>query len=175
MIKIHLGCGPHVFPGWQNLDIEPKHPDVIRHDLTKPLPFDENSVTYIYSEHFIEHIGKRQGAEFLKECYRILSSGGVLRISTPDLAVLAKDYVDGKIDRWGKVFWNPASACDLLNEGMRSWGHQYVYDLPEITLNLKKAGFQHIQTAAWRLSKHDIFNGIEIRPDGVEIILEATK
>lgn len=176
-MKVHLGCGPQVFQGWYNLDLDPKHPSVLKHDLTKPLPFTESFAAYIYSEHFIEHITKSQGLNFLKECYRILQSGGVLRLSTPDLTILAKDYLEGKIDRWSNAGWKPASACDLLNEGMRSWGHQYLYGQEEITKSLKLAGFQQeeIKMVPWRLSKHNVFNGIETRTNGQELILEATK
>ena len=39
----------------------------------------------VYSEHMFEHVLPMDGAAFLKESYRILKPGGVLRVVTPDL------------------------------------------------------------------------------------------
>jgi predicted SAM-dependent methyltransferase len=49
------------------------------------LPFAAESVTLIYSEHMLEHLPAHTGARVLREAYRVLAPGGVLRIATPDL------------------------------------------------------------------------------------------
>jgi predicted SAM-dependent methyltransferase len=47
------------------------------------LPFDNGSFTFIYSEHFFEHLTPGVALELFTECHRILKVGGVLRTSVP--------------------------------------------------------------------------------------------
>ena len=53
-IKLNLGCGPNLKKGFINIDLSKKAN--LRLDLRKPLPFKGNTVDYIYSEHFFEHL-----------------------------------------------------------------------------------------------------------------------
>ncbi len=48
------------------------------------LPFDDDSFTFIYSEHFFEHLTPALALELFRECRRVLKVGGVLRTSVPD-------------------------------------------------------------------------------------------
>ncbi len=48
------------------------------------LPFPDGTFTFIYSEHFFEHLFLDEAAALFQECYRILHPGGVLRTSVPD-------------------------------------------------------------------------------------------
>lgn len=174
-MKLHLGCGPHIKPGWQNLDLEPGFGG-IRFDLTRPLPHGDNSADVIFSEHFIEHLTREQAVRFLKECYRVLKPGGTLRLTTPDLLVLVMDYCRQKTDRWKDV-WQPKNACQMLNGGMRLWGHQHLFDGNDLELALLEAGFKEhmIINEKWGESAVHSLRGIEVRPFHEEIIVEATK
>lgn len=44
---------------------------------------DDNTYDGVYSEHFIEHLHKDEGIAFLKEMYRVLKPGGVIRTIWP--------------------------------------------------------------------------------------------
>ncbi|MFC5865256.1 methyltransferase domain-containing protein [Acidicapsa dinghuensis] len=48
------------------------------------LPFDDQSFTFIYSEHFFEHLPLTLAGELMRECHRLLKVGGVLRTVVPD-------------------------------------------------------------------------------------------
>lgn len=65
----------------------------LRCDVTQGLPFQNNEVDGVYSEHFIEHLSQTDGIGFLRECRRILKPGGTIRIATPDLEVSARNYI----------------------------------------------------------------------------------
>ena len=53
-IKLNIGCGPNRKPSWVNIDLLP---DVdVSLDIREPMPFPDNSVTIVYSEHFFEHL-----------------------------------------------------------------------------------------------------------------------
>jgi predicted SAM-dependent methyltransferase len=172
--KLHLGCGTNILSGWENIDLDGPSP-VRRWDLTKPLPLQAETISFIFNEHFIEHITRPQGMSLLRECYRLLVPGGVLRISTPSLRKLIEEYLLGRTTEWLDVSWHPATPCQLINEGMRSWGHQFVYDAEELLGLLRDCGFAEIVNVEWRQSRHNELRGLECRPFHDEIILEATK
>lgn len=171
-MKIHLGCGTNYIDGWLNVDLDSALADV-HLDLRNPLPYADASVDFIFNEHFIEHITRDEALEFLKECRRVLKPGGVFRVSTPDLRWVVAQYISGKLDEWRDVSWVPESSCRLLNEGMRLWGHQFVYDLPELMLILREAGFSDLSLAQHSDSSYPDLVGLECRPWHQELIMEA--
>lgn len=171
-MNLHFGCGTNYINGWVNVDLDAPLAD-IHHDLTCPLPYDDASVNFIFSEHFLEHITREEGLALLRECRRVLKPGGVFRVSTPDLRWLVAQYVSGKLDEWDDVGWVPRGSCQLLNEGMRSWGHQFVYDSSELLLILQEAGFTGIAVKPYRESAHAELAGLECRPWHQELIMEA--
>lgn len=48
MRKIQFGCGGNKLDGWENYDR-----DV---NISKPLPFEDNSIRFIFAEHVLEHV-----------------------------------------------------------------------------------------------------------------------
>ncbi len=48
------------------------------------LPFNDNSINFIFSEHFFEHLFLDEAIPLLKECHRILKPYGVIRTCVPD-------------------------------------------------------------------------------------------
>ena len=48
------------------------------------LPFNNDSINFIFSEHFLEHLFFDESLSLLRECYRILKPFGVIRTSVPD-------------------------------------------------------------------------------------------
>lgn len=174
MKKLHLGCGSNYLKGWINVDLDAACADV-HADLRDPLSHDDASVDFIFNEHFIEHLTRQEGILFLKECYRVLRPGGIIRLSTPDLRWLIAQYIAGKLDEWLNVSWVPRSACQMMNEGMRLWGHQFLYDLPELAEVLYGSGFTEIVGVAHRASNHPELVDLECRPFHQELIVEARR
>lgn len=171
MLKLHLGCGSNSLEGWVNVDIESPIADLI-HDLRQPLPFPDGSVDRIFAEHMIEHIEYEEAIALIRECRRVLVPGGVVRVTTPDLVWLVTNYAAAVTDRWGEL-WQPRSPCALLNEGMRSWGHKYLYDRADLRALFHDAGFVDVVDCDWRESIDPELSGLESRPFNREIIFEA--
>ena len=48
------------------------------------LPFENDSIDFIYSEHFFEHLFFDEALSLMQECYRILKPNGVIRTCVPD-------------------------------------------------------------------------------------------
>lgn len=94
--KLVIGCGRLPKEGWINSDylntgrtnwskkIIAKGYQFQEIDASKTLPFDENDLSFIFSEHVLEHLPEEVGKFFLKEAYRVLKPGGVIRTVVPD-------------------------------------------------------------------------------------------
>ncbi len=147
-LKLNCGGGMNVKAGWINIDLT-KESD-LRLDLRKPLPFEDASVVEIYSEHFLEHLRYPEEAEtFLKESFRVLVPGGVIRLRVPDTTIFLKAYLDGdkRFFDINAEFWRPDDCKTLmqcLNVHMRE-GHNYCYDFETLSLVLSNIGFCSIE------------------------------
>src|SRR5262249_13146413 len=138
--KLHLACGGNVLNGWANIDLTGNR-QVVGWDLRQGLPIRPETVDFIFCEHFIEHLSLEEGKRFLSECHRVLRGGGILRISTPSLTKLVEEYTACRLSEWSDVDWKPATPCRLLNEGLRLWGHQFVYDARELRKLIEEIGY----------------------------------
>jgi predicted SAM-dependent methyltransferase len=174
--KLHLACGDRLLDGWANLDEEPVRPGVIPLDLRLPLPMAAESVDFIFSEHFIEHLSKGAAEALLRESRRVLAGDGVIRLSTPDLRYIARKYLDGDVAEWHDedALWFPPTPCDMVNEMMHNWGHQYIYDRDTLLQLLTDCGFRNVQDVRWRESEHPELRNLETRQYRHELIVEAT-
>src|SRR5690349_5178775 len=96
VVKLNIGCGTDYKKGWINIDnnsdqnIEKLD---LNWDLRYPLPFPENSVDFIFNEHFMEHLTVEEGIHANKDFLRVLKKGGILRIATPDLENVVDHYL----------------------------------------------------------------------------------
>lgn len=172
--QLHLACGKNRIPGWANIDLNAAD-GVIGWNLTRPLPVADASIRFIYSEHFIEHIPNAAARSLLRECHRVLQPGGVLRLSTPDLEFMLQEYAAKRLGEWHDMGWKPSTPCQMVNEGMRLWGHEYVYDANELEHLLRESGFNQVRFSGWRDSNHETLRNLECRPFHRELIIEATR
>lgn len=155
------------------MDLEPVAGGV-RADLRAPLQYGNDTVDYVFHEHFIEHLSRDEGLRILHEIYRVLKPGGVLRFSTPDLKIIMNDYKKKKLDR-AKGAWEPETPAQMVNGALRNWGHKFIYDQEEMELILGEAGFKEIEKKSYRKSDIADLADLEVRPYLEELIFEATK
>lgn len=83
-LRLNLGCGDKILPGWVNVDKFGK-PD-IRHDLEVfPWPWPDDAVAEILMNHVLEHLGETTVLYMgiMKEMYRVCEAGAVIRIVVP--------------------------------------------------------------------------------------------
>lgn len=180
-IMLNMGCGTDYKKGWINIDNNSDHNIKkldLNWDLTKPLPFDNESVDFIFNEHFIEHLTAEEGVASMRDCMRVLKPGGVLRMATPDLAVMIDKYKnvpiskDKSIKRFKLDFIK--TKAERINVGFRNWGHKWIYDWEELERRIKEAGFSKIEQAKKDKSKHKQLNRLETREEST-LVAEATK
>ena len=83
MVKIEIGCGYNKREGFIGLDkAKEVNPDMVC-DIEQGLPFEDNSVDYIYSEHALEHITPSKWRFVLGEIQRVAKPGCVLEFKLP--------------------------------------------------------------------------------------------
>ncbi|MGH9890452.1 MAG: class I SAM-dependent methyltransferase [bacterium] len=68
--------------------------NIVVHDLSRGIPFEDSSVDVVYHSHFLEHLDRAHVNGFLLEARRVLRPGGVHRIVVPDFEALARSYLD---------------------------------------------------------------------------------
>ena len=116
---INLGCGAKYNEQWTNVDFVSTGKEVIAHNLTKGIPFKDNSFKVAYHSHVLEHFTKPGAEKFISECYRVLQPGGILRVAIPDLEAIARNY----IKYLDAALANDASANEKYN-----WTMLELYD-----------------------------------------------
>ncbi|MEO6508386.1 MAG: methyltransferase domain-containing protein [Patescibacteria group bacterium] len=153
--KLQLGSASLGFKDWLNTDLEDRDEEILALDVTKKFPLKTSSIDYIFSEHLIEHVTFQEGQVMLKECFRVLKPGGVIRTATPNLKFLIELYTTEKKTAFQKRYIKWAVDANLkglgiyedtfvINNFVRAWGHQFIYDVKILKLALQKAGFKNI-------------------------------
>ncbi|MHA1380660.1 MAG: class I SAM-dependent methyltransferase [Candidatus Helarchaeota archaeon] len=154
-VKLHFGCGPRILKGWINIDLKfvpyqkfmkyytnKYYPKEIRGnrsdfyvlDITKEnLPLPNNSVDVIFHEDFIEHLNQRDQIIFLAETFRVLKSGGIHRVNTPNLLVSMKEksnFSEGRngvhVKEWNKHLHFNILTPSMLEEFAKMIGYSKI-------------------------------------------------
>lgn len=172
-LRLCLGSGRAPIDGWTNVDYF--FPADVTADLRFGLPFPDNSVELMYSEHLVEHLPLEAALALFQECHRVLSWTGVMRIATPDLEDIIRDYRDDwrrhAWVNWPEYRWID-SGTRMVNAAMREWGHQYLWDFYELRDRLTDAGFADVQRFDIGESERADLRGLETRFDS-KLIVEA--
>lgn len=96
-ILVNIGCGPIFHHAWLNLDVAPQDSRVTRLDVRRGIPLADGTADACFSSHVIEHLSPEAASSFLREQFRVLRPGGVIRVVAPDLESIARLYV-GALD-----------------------------------------------------------------------------
>lgn len=175
---VNLGCGYRPIKDWINVD-HARGPEVqVVWDLRRGLPFQDESCSAIFSEHLIEHVPREDAERLLAECHRVLASGGVLRLSTPDAGRYLRSYAGDQNFLRDPAFGEAAgTAMDRVNQIMREYGqHQWVYDGESLMILLKKCGFTSVIEQQFGQSVHPKMSGIDTESRAFEsLYVEAVK
>ena len=141
--KIELGSGPVTRDGWITVDMC-SGADVFW-DLRFPLPFKDDSFSFLYSSHVIEHFNYRQLDRLLREMNRVLAPGGTMSICVPDARLYIDNYIK-KADPERLLEYAPAiishQPMDVLNYIFYMDGqHKHMFDPASLIHHLKMRGF----------------------------------
>jgi hypothetical protein len=146
-MKLHLGCGEKILDGYTNVDIRSNLKCDVIDDVKFLNKFENDTITEIYASHVLEHFSRHEYMTVLTRWYDVLSNGGILKISVPDIEKVMLMYNSGtKL----KTLWGLMYGGQTYDENFHYVGFDY-YTLKE---DLEKIGFIDIKLWDWRKTSH---------------------
>mgnify|MGYP001570662958 CR=1 FL=1 len=222
MVKINLGSGFVGLDGWLNYDnsvvarlskvpgliplcvkigilpagyLSIRWPPIILHDCRKGIPLDSDSVDYVYSSHFMEHLYRHEVFALLKECHRVLKPSGRIRVVLPDLDSLIAlyqkrdltafsetppsdtvkpTYADMFVANFFPFEMNTAEKPSLRQRSQELFlrRHKWMYNEESFGNMLTNTGFKAVKRKAFRDSEQEDVRRIDAHEE-VSFYLEA--
>lgn len=109
--------------------------------------FENSSVDLVYACHILEHFSRNQIDKVLREWYRVLKHGGILRIAVPDFEKLVEVYLST----------NDLKLILGLLVGRQDYPentHYTIFDYSYLSEILTEVGFINIHRYDWRETIH---------------------
>ncbi|NWF72393.1 MAG: methyltransferase domain-containing protein [Nitrospirae bacterium] len=168
-LRLHLGCGQALLPGWINMDCYPPTPvqgtEILMLDMRRRWPLADGSASALFSEHFLEHLPfETVRGHVLREIYRVLEPEGQVRIGVPDGEYFVEQYVASKRGAAEALY---EQACQgkspmvMLNEIAHGHGHYFVYDFETMRQILEEAGFTGVRRMSPGSTDAEVFKGMD--------------
>ena len=152
--RLNIGCGYITHPDWTNLDLVPTHSIVHPFDFRRGLPAPSDSIEACYSSHVLEHAQPEEATFLVQECFRVLRSGGIIRLVVPDLEAIARLYLQhleqALIDDSDAALNYDWMVLELLDQGVRDrtggrmaqYLNQFPQKLPNEAFVANRWGFE---------------------------------
>jgi SAM-dependent methyltransferase len=145
-LRLNLAAGQQAHPEWVNVEFYPHTlrytlPGVRRYfrrraegsptpgttrlmDLRRGISDPDATYDVVYHSNFLEHLDRIIGREFLRECFRVLRPGGIIRVVVPDIEVSARRYLEA-LDELrqgadGAELAHEFALVDLLDQMVRN-------------------------------------------------------
>lgn len=140
----------------------------VHHDLSYGLPIQDGVVDYLYTSHFVGHLFRKGAAHLLKECYRVLKLGGVLRVSVPDLEYAVSLYSKGESEKMLIAYFFVEDDYSYYAR------HKYMYGYNMLSDILSNSGFNDISRCDYRQGSTPDIELLDNRPED-SLIVEAVR
>ncbi len=183
--KINIGGGPVKNSDFFNIDLC-SEADLCMDLENRLFPFSNQSIEVAICISTINYFTKKRGEEIIRDLFRILKPGGVVRFGTQDLELIAQKYVSRDRD----FFFQKNSVGldrflgETIGDKFNSWfygyavrknkGGKFFYDYETLALLFKRAGFSTIEKKKYLDSRIENIQKIDNRQDQM-FFIEATK
>jgi predicted SAM-dependent methyltransferase len=175
--RLNWGCGEHPEPGWINSDIKAGPGIDLSCDIREGLPLEDDTIDYAVSIHALPEIPYGDLVVALKELYRVLKPGGVLRLALPDLDRGIQAYLSEDED----YFLVPDEDAKAIGSKFivqmiwYGWSRSlFTYDFTAELL--RNAGFEQIVRCRFRETASRFPEIVELDSREKEsLLVEATK
>jgi predicted SAM-dependent methyltransferase len=148
-MKLHLGCGPRYIPGFIHVDAQAApHVDIV--GPAEQLTMEDGSVSLIYASHILEHFARNEYEDVLREWFRVIEPGGILRLSVPNFAACAAIYYENGLSD------GLSGLVGLISGGQRDEYdyHKMIFDEDFLRGILTQIGFSEVRLWDWRTTEH---------------------
>lgn len=123
-MRLNLGCGRMVLPGFFNVDIQAnpraKRPLDLLADV-RAVPLEDACAEEVHAYHVIEHFHRWETDAVIAEWKRLLKPGGLLVLELPDLAKACRNLLAGDTEQmsyWG-IYGDPSHRDTFM---CHPWG-----------------------------------------------------
>jgi predicted SAM-dependent methyltransferase len=184
-IRLNLGCGGSPLEGYVNVDMDSlealrgRYPQqhfadgliVHNYDIFN-LPYTDGTVDEVRADSLIEHLPFPDEPRFFHEVKRVLRSGGLLRLATPDFEDAVRLWLAAK-DDWKEFYrsddkairqqhwfgqyshstdnrWGYLSAMIFGSQNGPGQFHTNCYTVPKIRAILRHLGLQEKEISRFR-------------------------
>lgn len=141
---LNLGCGAIYIDNWTNADFYRFRKIKLDWmlDIGKKWKCDSNFWDGIFSEHTLEHLTYEASITCFKECHRTLKTGGILRLSIPNIDLYI-EHLSGKFQH--KEFEQFPTKAESISYVTQNFGHKSTWN-PELLISLlNEIGFKEVK------------------------------
>ena len=195
-MKVNIGGqkGRDALPtkGWCVVDVR-KGADYVVDIMSDKLPFEDMSVDAVYTSHTLEHIFPDKLHFVLEEFYRVLRTGGKVRVVVPDIDKAISAYVNNDMTYLkdkrnpAKMEWVPKSPICYLSSWFFTYklkaegsqrligGHVGVFNYSLLKHYLTRVQLRNVERKSYGKSD-PLFDGCDFkRYKDCSLYVEATK
>ncbi len=181
---LNLCCGPQRVPGYLGIDVA--EPADLRIDLNFfGLPIASNTALGVAWISGINYFSQTRARELLTEVKRVLHGGGILRLGTQDLDLIARHYVARNDGFFYQRSLDGSERFEgrTLGDKFVSWFYgykasgypcRYFYDFNSLSTMLADVGFSEIRRCAFQESSLPSIELLDNRPEQM-FFVEAKK
>lgn len=149
---LNLGCGSNIVTGMINADFFPGLSSLRRRprldwwlDLRYPLNCHDSVFDGVFCEHTLEHIYPDEVKRILRELFRVMKDGALIRITVPSLAKYVQFYTGAMSDHDLMVFREKfETGAAALRSLTQDYFHVSLWDFEELKLYMEEAGFRDV-------------------------------
>jgi predicted SAM-dependent methyltransferase len=138
-----------MIPGFINVDSQNIPGLDLVTDIRNLENFNSNSAELIYASHVIAYFDRPSTIDVFSEWKRVLKPGGILRVSTPDLASLITIYK--ATENLDKII---GPLYGRMNGGAGLIYHKQIFDKASLVELFLESGFNEINEWDWRTTEH---------------------
>jgi SAM-dependent methyltransferase len=137
-------------------------------DLTKALPFEDDTVAAVFSSHVFEHLFPDEINRLVVEIRRVLMPGGVCRVVVPDLAKVMANYDPESPERFLSALFEADTRDAVKN------GHHWGFTGASLKKLFQACGFATAEVVGFREGRCPDIGVLDNRPDE-SLFFEAVK
>lgn len=129
-------------------------------DASRAWPFGNGTLDAVFSSHVLEHLTYWGARNYMREAYRTLKIGGVLRIVVPDLDYEIKRYRSEKALEWALDFFEAGQA------GAKNI-HKMMYNEQSLRSLALEAGFSKVSRCSYLVGACPDIELLDNRPESL--------